>query len=351
MDTYQRERARDQRPQAFDAAASASPVRRSGGTDSAEPSCCRCRCGFTLVELLVVICIIGILIALLLPAVQAAREAARRMQCANQLKQLGLAAQNYQSANRVFPPGYLGPPRFEPIPSEGDHYGPAVGVMAFLLPYMEQAPIGKVLTAGLDQQPTASPWWEDDALLAVAETPINTLICPSDSPYESSEGTFGELHTYNRNGAARMQSALITNASGGDRLGRTNYVGVAGAMGYIGGSAWDKWKGIYTNWSNTPAKQIRDGLSNTLMFGEALGGLHDGQRKYSFSWMGCGALPTAWGLGGGQYYRFSSNHRGLVQFCLADGSMRPLSLEIERSTFRALSGIRDGRVVNDADLD
>ena len=93
----------------------------------------RGRAAFTLVELLVVITIIGILIALLLPAVQAAREAARRSQCCNNLKQIGLAAHNFENAMRRFPPGYLGP-----IPQAAYSYGgQQVGCLAFLLPYLE----------------------------------------------------------------------------------------------------------------------------------------------------------------------------------------------------------------------
>src|SRR5690606_18181536 len=99
--------------------------------------------GFTLVELLVVIAIIGILVALLLPAVQAAREAARRMSCGNNLKQLGLALQNYHDTYKVFPPAHIPfntayptTPRNE---TSADNYGPSW--MVLILPFMEQQPL------------------------------------------------------------------------------------------------------------------------------------------------------------------------------------------------------------------
>ena len=104
------------------------------------PRCSRVglRRGFTLVELLVVIAIIGILVALLLPAVQAAREAARRMQCSNNLKQLALACHNFHDVNRGFPPGLLCHKTPYPNPpTAAFDLGQGVGTLPFILPYIE----------------------------------------------------------------------------------------------------------------------------------------------------------------------------------------------------------------------
>jgi len=326
--------------------------------------------GFTLVELLVVIAIIGILTALLLPAIQTAREAARRATCANRLRQIGLAALNYESVHRQFPPGYLGPKLLGWLNNPPRDDGQCVGVLAFLLPHLEQVSLYEEIEHNLDRKVDAKPWWYDHnspgPLWHLAETKIDTFICPSDSPYESTKATITTLHTYNTNSSVpnpKIQRAYVSNGAGGDRFGRTNYVGVSGWMGYVGCSYYDKYVGIFPNRSRTQIRQIADGTSHTLMFGEAVGGLqlsdsnnpHSGlQRLYSFSWMGCGALPTRyalyplpelnWSTGEKPYKVFSSQHPGLVQFCFADGSVDALSTdegELPKEVLYDLSGIKD----------
>ncbi|MDB5351936.1 MAG: prepilin-type N-terminal cleavage/methylation protein [Planctomycetota bacterium] len=127
--------------------------------------------GFTLIELLVVIAIIGVLIALLLPAVQAAREAARRIQCTNNLKQLGLALHNYESANRVFPPGRLN----TYIAGNGHCWG----AYSQMMPYLELQPLFNAMNFSMNPDPdytTTSAAVNSTAAVTV----VNSLLCPSD---------------------------------------------------------------------------------------------------------------------------------------------------------------------------
>ena len=132
--------------------------------------------GFTLVELLVVIAIIGVLIALLLPAVQAAREAARRMRCSNNFKQWGIGLHNHHDTYKVLPGVML------TNPNNGDT-SPSVGINFYLLPFMEQTPIYDGLLAMPEANPTNSAFNQDWPTLAnsYTTTAIATLLCPSDS--------------------------------------------------------------------------------------------------------------------------------------------------------------------------
>ena len=129
----------------------------------------RRRLGFTLIELLVVIAIIAVLIALLLPAVQAAREAARRAQCVNNLKQIGLAANNYESSNLVFPPGAMS--QVDPVKG-ATYYVTNFSVFVRMLPFTEQAALYNAVNFSLTQRNVDN--------ITVAGIKLATLSCPSD---------------------------------------------------------------------------------------------------------------------------------------------------------------------------
>lgn len=220
--------------------------------------------GFTLVELLVVITIIGILITLLLPAVQAAREAARRMQCGNNTKQIGLALHNYMAAWGTFPPGEMDPPTNSGISPAPMGIGWAVAI----LPHLELQPLYDQLdglTYGGYCTPVAGPIPHQAALCTV----VNAYKCPSS----------GHANTYNWNPTRTPN----VNGFSPDDFGILEYVGISGsnrqpplydpALGSLG--TYSK-NGTFYRVVAIGASDVRDGLSNTMVVGE-YSGLAPGQ--------------------------------------------------------------------------
>lgn len=322
---------------------------------------------FTLVELLVVIAIIGILVALLLPAVQAARESARRNQCANNLKQIGLAAHNFHDSFHCFPPGYLG--RWNASmkdgnpPSEG--WAQNLGVLPFLLSYMEMNNADDRIMVDKNvhhhpahnAQANTMPWWRDSSTWDIANTPMSSFMCPSIDPYENTFGTGIVMETYQSGPTtATVNLWYFPIGGGGDTLGRTNYLGCAGRMGDMPTMAgFQRYQGVFTVRSKTAIRDIIDGTSNTLLFGETAGGFDSTGTvlEISFCWIGSGGLPTAWGVepdnkGRPGWWQFGSMHPGIVQFCMADGSVRTVSHTVNYVDYIFASGMRDGRVPRSA---
>jgi prepilin-type N-terminal cleavage/methylation domain-containing protein len=296
------------------------------------------RRGFTLIELLVVIAIIAILIGLLLPAVQKVRETANRLACANNLKQLGLACHNYESGHRRLPPGYLGP-----IPNEQFYASQVdqiqhVGLLVYLLPYVEQGDIYNQLQVDLNPRTLGPAWYTNATNWQLAQTSIKLFLCPSDNMGDDTPlyGTVLSFHMWNLRAPIvpdtddnTWEDAVVLDPSNPAVLGRSNYGGCAGLAGRGTSQYWSKYEGIFTNRSQTSLAKIPDGTSNTLMLGEFEGGWQNGQRQYVGSWMGVGTMPTWGGLprSGMDFLspeHFSSKHPGIIQFCFADGSVRGL---------------------------
>jgi prepilin-type N-terminal cleavage/methylation domain-containing protein len=317
------------------------------------------RRAFTLVELLVVIAIIGILIALLLPAVQAAREAGRRTQCANHLKQLGLAAHEFHDIHERLPPGYLGP-----VPHEDFNLAPNnqyLGSLVYLLPYLEQRQLYDLILTDKDYQKAGvvdSGWWKNGSTVAAAKVKLRPFLCPSTNPYISPGGVTASLNVFQLPSKIEFQLVYFPNVGEPTELGRTNYCGVAGYWGNLPGdaTAWE-YQGAFSNRTDHSFASIEDGTSNTLFFGETLGGRDDSgvgptdSPQFGHTWIGAGAFITGGGLETREWYAFSSEHPSIVQFCLADGSVRRVNRTIDGNLFKLrLGGIRDRRAVSLVDV-
>jgi prepilin-type N-terminal cleavage/methylation domain-containing protein/prepilin-type processing-associated H-X9-DG protein len=306
------------------------------------------RRGFTLIELLVVLAIIGILIALLLPAVQKVRASAARASCANNLKQIALAAHNYHSvANRI------------PVNQYGDYGVPtafggayedshAYSWLASLLPYLEQENIYRA--AGMPKTPL-----KDSAGL---NSKVAGFLCPAD--LMPANGIENEASHYLRTGFP---------------VGLTNYKGVNGSnfcwgdyVNYapaVGCECWERGDGLLypLNWRQPMSfSTVKDGTANTFFVGEDVWDRDSpGPFRYGLGYAWCHAVetgltcaipPNVQAPTGGSYppgdwanrNGFKSRHAGGVQFAFADGSVRLISNTIPLGLYRALASARGGEV-------
>src|SRR5262245_11351355 len=206
------------------------------------------RRGFTLFELLVVIAIIGVLVALLLPAVQAAREAGRRSQCANNLRQIGLALHTYHDSLRRFPPSYLTVPGGNAVmgpPSDAGDTGPGWTGLMLILPQIEQGSLYESFDVNV-------PCWASKNA-AGAKQIVSSYLCPAAS---------NRTPTY---AVQDENGKTLTNFS------RSNYVAHAGREDVWEETAADLSNladGSFYRNSRTRTADVTDGLSNTIFFGE-----------------------------------------------------------------------------------
>lgn len=296
--------------------------------------------GFTLVELLVVIAIIGTLVALLLPAVQSARESARRMSCGNNLHNIAIALQNYHDSILCFPPGWL-------YRNSEPDFHESWGWSAYLLPFIEQQNLQNSLGVNIgslrNQLDPNLNKTNAAQVRTLVETPLPIFMCPSDS------GFSGRGLTVNRT----FNQGLGSTAVGMTATSVSNYMGVEGHRDAVS-SPTNANAGINTGMffenSYIRMADVVDGTSNTFIVGE-----RDTLFCRSGTWVGCrrptggggqGVIvlighsrpklnqpdpPILWSDTAGCGEGFSSLHPNGAQFAACDGSVRWVSNNIDHN--------------------
>jgi prepilin-type N-terminal cleavage/methylation domain-containing protein len=314
------------------------------------------RAGFTLIELLVVIAIIAILIALLLPAVQQAREAARRTQCRNNLKQLGIALHNYHDNFLVFPPGQI-----RKIPYVNNDEESGVSWDCYILPYIDQAPLYNQINFSAVLDTTRVLGWSSGTNRIGLETHIPGLRCPS-SADEKTENITPQAPAANTTAIAQQVGSYGANASG------TVGSPAAGGLPGEGGNNLDdaapgnaRYNGVMYLYSAVRMRDMTDGPSNTVGVAEwmktpnnyrhfMVGGVRAGN-NHAVRSMGSMGMPLNFQSIAGtaqsatqQRASFSSYHEGGVHVLLMDGVVKFLSENIDSTVQKGL-GTRAGNEV------
>jgi len=354
----------------------------TGGCDLRRPP----RRGLTLIELLVVFAIVGVLGAVILPAVSAAREAARRMQCSSHLRQIGIAMHAYHEVHSTFPAGHV-------ADLESGRDGRSWGWGALLLPFIDQRPLSDQLnTVRRSFDSVAS----DDATLGPLQTNVSVYRCPSDSGDEQS-------HPYRSIIVTRLVYPGSTSSRGFPRvsflpahlppvpppppppptpppvqpevisfavqLAKSNYVGSIGSQWKSRRTEWNdgdfRGNGLFGRNSDLSIAKIFDGASKTLAVGERCSRNYAAAWAGTNSWQRCGFADNQMVLGTAFYpindapvdqnidcdgrgsANFSSYHGGGANFLFADGSVHFLSEQIGRRVFRQLAERGDGEKLND----
>jgi len=331
----------------------------------------RIRPAFTLVELLVVIAIIGVLVALLLPAIQAAREAARRTQCVNNLKQIGLGMLNFEKARRTFPPG-----EFKPA---GVNTNGALAWSVWFLPYIEESNLYGQMDFKKDIR--MEPNWKAD-LTGPVNTIIPVYLCPSMARRQTRREMDGRLGQFNNDG--------IYNPGSGEGMACIDYMGISGPGSRVThpqvGVMYGGERGMLLNMDSggpclgtapqcsaktIPMRKVTDGTSHTILVGECSGrGVEDsnGDKPGGESF---NKLDGAWAsknnvghiklnVDTDQHsainpppevnwveHEFFSDHPGGVNVLMCDGSVHFMQDDTHYLIYYALCSRDSGEIVGD----
>jgi prepilin-type N-terminal cleavage/methylation domain-containing protein/prepilin-type processing-associated H-X9-DG protein len=326
----------------------------------------RRKSAFTLIELLVVIAIIAILIGLLLPAVQKVREAAARSKCQNNLKQIGLGAHNYHSANGKLPPGVMANAQIITFPAD-QSTAAWLSCLTLLLPYIEQDNIYRTIKInGTIDNPVGPAWFNVPENLQASFNHVKIFECPSDNIYDIYNNPDGRIFSriYAAQGPVIAAGFNRVNFYGVNQPGLTSYLGVAGNAGFTGDTSannWDQWVGVFNANSRVSLPEITaaDGTSGVLMFGEIFGYVRDlanPMNDTAYAWIGCGLTWNNFGLPtNARTWTFGSQHSGVVNFVFCDGSVHALrkptvSPSTDYNTYIYMAGYKDGRAFDSSSI-